>query len=202
MGYLFRSINVLNVLLAITVIFSAYHFVLPAVSKEPKVSLLSIKTVQPQEEGKKAEHGSAAPLIDYTLIADQNLFHPDRKIPVDKPAEKPLPKPEFVLYGTVVTDGMSLAYIDDKLSPISTPGRGKRVRVLKKGDSLSGFTLRDVGSDMVVMARGTELVTVNLMDAKERGGGSAPAEGAKAPTPPVPGTPGIQTPAAQRRRLR
>jgi len=168
---LLRSINVLNILLAAALIAAAQFIVLPLAGLEPKISLPAVKAVSAKhEEEKKAGHEPAAPPIDYTLIADQNLFHPERKIPTDKPSdkEKPLPKAEFVLYGTVIDGDMSLAYVDDKQSPISTPGRGKRLRVLKKGDSLSGYILKDIMPDRIVMARGEDVITVDLMNPKAK----------------------------------
>lgn len=173
MEYFLRSINVLNLLLAAAVIAAVHFIVFPLAGVKPKITLPAVRLSPAGEEGKKTEHETTARPGDYALIADQNLFSPDRKLTAEKPSEKekqPQAKPEFVLYGTVITDGMSLAYVDDKKSPVSTPGRGKRVRVLRKGDVLSGFTLKEIDTDRILMARGDEVITVYLMDrgAKDR----------------------------------
>lgn len=100
---------------------------------------------------------------DYTLIAENNIFHPERKIPPEKKAEAPpLPKPDIVLYGTLITDDVSLAYLEDLKAPRSTQGRGKRQLTLKKGDIISGFVLKDIEADKIVMSRGEERITVNV----------------------------------------
>jgi hypothetical protein len=105
---------------------------------------------------------------EYMVIAGENTFHPDRIMPVEKVEKKeekaapPLPKPEIVLYGTLISDDLSLAYIEDVSSPITSPGRGKRVRVIKKGADIGGFILKEIKSDMIVLVRGEEIMTVNL----------------------------------------
>jgi len=107
---------------------------------------------------------------DYSVIAEQNLFHPDRKIPVETAAEAPLPTPDFVLYGTLLTEDMKVAYMEDKKSPQNTPGRPNRQSVLHQGESLSGFVVKEIDKDSVTMVRGDETVVVNLEDpeGKER----------------------------------
>jgi hypothetical protein len=103
-------------------------------------------------------------ITEYAKIADENLFHPERKIPTEKKEEQPLPKPEFVLYGTLISDELSLAYLEDVKAPRSSPGRGKRQVALKKGDSMSGFTLKEIEADKIVMLRGEEKIVVNISD--------------------------------------
>lgn len=103
-------------------------------------------------------------ITEYTKVSEENLFHPERKIPVEKKEEKPLPKPEFVLYGTLITDTISLAYLEDLKVPRSTVGRGKRQISMKKGDTLSGFTLKEIEADKIVMVRGEEKMVVSLND--------------------------------------
>jgi hypothetical protein len=102
--------------------------------------------------------------FEYTIIAEQNIFHPERRIPPEKKEEKPLPKPDFVLYGTLITDDARYAYMDDKKATRTTPGRGKRQTALKVGDSLSGFVVKEVDPEQVVMVRGEEKVVVKVID--------------------------------------
>ena len=183
-----RHINVLNMLLfAMAVVFGAY--ILPP--------LLNVKVVYtppaPKKilEGKEEKPAVAQPLsaMEYTVIAEQNVFNPERKIPKEKKDEKPLPKPEFVLYGTLITDDTSVAFLDDLKAPYTSPGRGKRQKTLRIGNTMSGFTLREVYPDRVVMVRGEDRVELRVIDAshaktREAGG----AGGAVAAAQTTPGT--------------
>jgi len=102
--------------------------------------------------------------VDYMIISEENLFHPERKIPVEKKVEQPLPKPEFVLYGTLVSENISIAYLEDLKAPRNTPGRGKRIIPLRKGQTLSGFKLEEIETDRIVMTRGEEKIIVPIND--------------------------------------
>jgi len=77
------------------------------------------------------------PVTDDAVIREKNLFHPERKIPPEQQPEKVTPKPDAFLYGTLIADDASYAFIEDKKAPYSTPGRGKRQTILKKGDHLT-----------------------------------------------------------------
>jgi hypothetical protein len=168
--YLLRNITLLNIILAAAVFFFADYMVLPFFNMGIRVALPVASRVTPGEAAsaqKPAGAKSPSP-ADYLIIADQNLFHPERKIPVSTVAAAPLPKPDFVLYGTLVSgDGdLGVAYMEDKKSPRSTPGRGKRQSALRVGDSLSGFTLKEIGKDSVTMQRGQEKMVVMLDDSQ------------------------------------
>jgi hypothetical protein len=126
-----------------------------------KYTLPAVKKIFEQKE-EEAEHIQTPSIAEYTMIAEENLFHPERKIPVEKKEEKPLPKPEIVLYGTLITDDISLAYLEDLKAPYSTPGRGKRQTALRKGDTMSGFILKEIEDEKIVMVRGEEKMTVYL----------------------------------------
>lgn len=130
----------------------------PQVRYNPPVAKLPIP-----EEDKESDTAAVSPsLSDYMIIAEQNLFHPDRKIPVEKKEAQQMPKPELILYGTLVTDGMSVAYVEDKKNPKTSPGRGKRQNVMKKGDSVGGFILKEIEADRIVLSRGEEAMVVHL----------------------------------------
>jgi len=119
----------------------------------------------------KAPASETLPVLsDYVVIAEKNLFHPERTIPVEKKEKKPLPKPDFVLYGTLINSDTNKAFMDDLKAPYSTPGRGKRQRILRQGDSLSGFKLKEVLEDRVVMTRAGESIEVRLDDQKGQRG--------------------------------
>lgn len=164
--YILGSINLINIILAAVLIIFANYIVLPLLNVSVKFSPSTVKkSAAENDEDKKppADEKSPSP-ADYIIIAEQNLFHPERKIPVDKKDAQPLPKPDFVLYGTLITGDINIAYMEDKKAPQSTPGRGKRQIPLKQGDSMSGFSLKEIGPDSVVMTRGVEVMTVLLND--------------------------------------
>src|SRR4030042_6877501 len=133
---LLKNINVLNIILLVAAILLADYVVLPLLNVQVKYIPTIPKKISSEKEGKPAQSQTANP-ADYTIIADQNLFHPERKIPTEKKDENSLPKPEFVLYGTLITDNISLAYLEDLKAPFSSPGRGNRQTALRRGDTLS-----------------------------------------------------------------
>lgn len=104
--------------------------------------------------------------VEYNIIPDENLFHPERKIPVIKKVEQPLPKPELILYGTLITNDTRVAYVEDKKAPVNTPGRGKRQVPLKIGDVVSGFIVKEINPDKIVMYRGEEKLVVTIYESK------------------------------------
>jgi len=107
-------------------------------------------------------------VLDYALISDQNIFHPERKIPPEKKEEKAIPKPDVILYGTVTADQMSVAFVEDKKAPRTTQGRGKRQIALHKGEQLSGYTLKEITANSIVLIKGEEKMVVLLEEGDKR----------------------------------
>jgi len=161
--YALRNINLINIILIAALILIGNYTVLPIFNLSFKYKLPAVKKIKVDQNEKPVESQIPSP-TDYALIAEENLFHPDRKIPVEKKDEKLLPKPDFVLYGTIITDDLSLAYLEDLKAPRSTPGRGKRQTTLKIGNTLSGFTLKEIETDKVAMVRGDERIIIPLND--------------------------------------
>lgn len=129
-----------------------------------RVNVLSTpKKILTPKEKEPTESQIPSP-TDYMIVGEQNLFHPDRKIPPEKKEEQAMPRPEFVLYGTLISDDISLAYLEDLKAPRTTPGRGKRQTSLKKGDTMSGYTLNDIEADKIVMAKGDDKIVVYVID--------------------------------------
>jgi hypothetical protein len=199
-----KNVNLLNcILLAFCLIF-AYTFLFPQSEGKISTDLPPSKKKpidQSQNEPPKAQTPSP---MDYVVIADENLFHPERKIPPEKKEEAALPKPEFILYGTLITPELKMAYMEDKKAPVTTSGRGKRQSAIKVGESLSGFTLKEVDASKVVLTRGEETMTVLLDDSKspkarESAGaapGTQPSPAAGQPLPrPTHAGPGLMPPA-------
>lgn len=163
---LLRNMNVINLVLAGLIALSLVYVARPFLRTDYSYPLPRIQRAATEEPiaPQEAEPEKGPSPADYALVAEQNLFHPERKIPVEKKAEAPLPKPDFILYGTLITENVSIAYMEDLKAPVTTPGRGKRQSSLAAGDSLSGFVLKKVEADRVTMARGEEVIIVMLDD--------------------------------------
>ncbi len=188
--YLVKSLNVLNLLLVAAVLVLALYVLFPLMNKNVAYQPPAVKA-EPSVVQEESNTNQSPAASDYIVVAEQNVFHPDRKIPPEGKDEKALPKPEILLYGTVLTDTMRIAYIEDKKSPQTTPGRGNRQVVLKQGDQVSGFILRDVEKDRIVLVKGEEQMVVYLSDAKKTRTQVAPTQGAGAAGRP-PASPGPQ----------
>ena len=193
---LLRSFNVLNILLIAVLLFVLQYLLLPMATVDVGYAPAALKkAAEAEQQAAGAAQAPQAPsLMEYTVIAEQNLFHPERRIPPEKTEAPPLPKPEFVLYGTMISDELTLAYMEDQKAPQSTAGRGKRQTPVKKGESLSGFVLKEVGPEKVVMVRGEEQMDVYLNDTarpKKREGmvGTAPSAPAAVTGTPPPAVP-------------
>jgi hypothetical protein len=160
-NYLFRNLTLLNLILAAVMMILSAAVILPTYRTSGLYSPPSVNKSAISDKEHPSEATVPSP-SDFLIIADNNLFHPDRKIPPEKKTEeeKLLPKPDLVLYGTLITGNTSIAYLEDLKDPRNTPGRGKRQIALKKGDLLSGFTLTEIHPDEVVLTRGKETMTV------------------------------------------
>ena len=184
MKYLLQSVNVLNGLLAAAVVTVAYFTVLPFLNLDTQMSLPAAKETAERSGEKSVLPQNYSP-ADYAVISEQNLFHPERKIPPEKKDETAIPRPDVVLYGTLITDDMSMAFVEDKKAPYSTPGRGKRQVSLKKGDNLNGYILREVETNRIVLVKGEDKIVVMLNEGEKRKAGAAPAPQATSTMPSV-----------------
>lgn len=203
--YLLSNINSVNVLLAGILIVVAYFTFFPGSSVTVKYKKpVTKKNAAAQKPGevKRGHHDEKNPFpTDYMVIAEENLFHPDRKIPEQKQDQKeaaPLPKPDFVLDGTLITDDLKMAFMEDKKAPVNTPGRPNRQTPLRIGESLSGYILKEIDKDQVVMQRGEEKMVVALEGpekGKTRHYSQTTANDQKPkPVTPRPGTSGVTRP--------
>jgi hypothetical protein len=190
-----RNINLLNCILLALCLILAYGFLYPQSEGKYSVDLPTAKKKSLEKTQNESPKPQTPSPMDYVVIADENLFHPERRIPPEKKEEAALPKPDFILYGTLITPELKMAYMEDKKAPVTTPGRGKRQSAIKIGESLSGFTLKEVDATKVVLARGEETMTVLLDDSrapKTRDAAGATPGG----QPQVPGVPGTSQPSA------
>ncbi len=193
--FLMKNVNVLNCLLTLAVSAAAYQVTVPFLNVKTRVSLPAIVKVKAAMPATKPTPASLPnpTLADYMPVSEQNLFHPERRIPPEKKEEAAVPKPELILYGTMIADNLSIAYVEDKKAPYSTPGRGQRQKQLKKGDQVSGYTLRDVEPNRIVLVKGQEKLVVMLDNKDKKRSGEAQAPGPattpSAAAPPRPGLP-------------
>lgn len=185
--WLIGNLTLLNVLLAVlllcTVLYAVWPFFGPAVDAAPAA------VTEPAPA--PAEAASAAPVrspMDFATVSEQNLFHPERRLPQNG-KDKELPRPDVVLYGTLITGETSIAYVEDRKSPQSSPGRGKRQVALKKGGQLSGYVLQEVYAERIVLVKGDDRMIVGLSDDRSKrkaAATAAPAAPAVAPSAQAP----------------
>ncbi|PKN19141.1 MAG: hypothetical protein CVU71_10220 [Deltaproteobacteria bacterium HGW-Deltaproteobacteria-6] len=162
-----RNLTVGNGFLFAAAVSSAYLIVLPFMNMDIRVPALRLNQAILSNNTQKTEWINPSP-ADYALIAEQNLFHPERKIPPEKTAEKAVPRPEVVLYGTLIFNDVSVAYIEDKKAPKTTPGRGKRQIAAEKGYNMNGYILQQINPDSIVFVKGDDRMMVRLEDGEKR----------------------------------
>jgi hypothetical protein len=200
--YLSKNINILNILLFITFAMFLNYLILPFFKIHFQYSPQTGKKALTNIEGTISERPIPS-LSDYVVVAEENLFHPERKIPPEKKEEPPpLPKPDVVLYGTIVTDEIHLAYLEDLKSPRNTPGRGRRQLTMREGDILSGFIIKKIEADKIKMVRGQEEMVVSIHDHKEAKTRGTPPPDQQATAPQQPPQPQAAKPKTEPNRSR
>lgn len=212
MKKLLGHINVVNLLLVAALVFSLnYNFgpPVPAQVIKPNAAQKANGLFQ-NSQGGFTNDAAADPLVSYAIIAEQNLFNPERKIPVPKVVLPPPPKPELVLHGTLIMGDRSVAYISEKNNapgfagapqaqrlpyrrgpqplysgPQRQPsGAADKAKAYKKGDSIDGFILTSIEPDRVLLVRGNESMEVFLSQpVTDLQGMNAPAQRGFAPRP-------------------
>jgi hypothetical protein len=180
--YFFLSMNVLNGLLAAAVVAVVFYAVIPFLNPAAVSLPAAMETAAGSMEKAAAPQRSSP--TDYAMISEQNLFHPERKIPPEKQQDKVLPKPDLFLYGTLITDKTSYAFVEDRKAPYSTAGRGKRQLTLKKGESLGGYIVSEIETNRIVLVKGEERLVISLDDKEKRRAGEAPVSPATAGSAP------------------
>jgi hypothetical protein len=166
--HIFRNITLLNALLITLIVFMALYALLPLHNVNIKYAPPFQKKTLEVREVTEAGHVPLS-ISDYAIVPEENLFHPGRKIPPEKEAgPPPLPKPDVLLYGTLITGDTAVALVEDMKSPVNTPGRGQRQIRMKEGDIMSGFVLKDIEPDKIVMVRGEEQLIVPVMNSQKR----------------------------------
>jgi hypothetical protein len=166
--FLFKNITLLNLLLIAVITMIANYAMMPYLNIQIRSALPARKKTIDQKRTDPSEFFRPSS-SDYIVVSEENLFHPERKIPPEKKEEPPeLPKPDLVLYGTLVSDVARVAYVEDLKAPQTTPGRGKRQTVLKVGDTVSGFIVKEVDTDKIIMVRGETRMVVPVSAPRKR----------------------------------
>jgi|Deesub1362A_J573_1020465.scaffolds.fasta_scaffold00162_5 hypothetical protein len=163
--FLLRNINIINIILILGLITFLIVFVIPSYKADiTTISTTKNKTILKDDRIKEPVKRESPQPTEYTIIAEKNLFHPERRLVISKGGGQPSHKPEFVLYGTLLAGNVKVAYMEDVKSPLTTRGRGKRQRALHIGEELSGYVLSEIYNDRVVMVKGDERIEVGLLD--------------------------------------
>lgn len=183
---LLHSFNVLNLSLAAAILLAAGVILFLHVASDAGISSAgNPETARVPAAQDPAGAGNPG-MQNYAVVAEKNLFHPERRIPVEA-RDEAQQKPEVILYGTLITENVKIAYIEDKKSPYSTPGRGPRQQALKKGDKLSGYTLQEVEADRITLVKGDDRIVIRLESPDKRKSGEATAK-------PATGRPSVDRP--------
>jgi hypothetical protein len=165
--YLINSLNVLNLSLLVAAGVFFFYFLNPLLSASLSVNVPSPKEISPGMSV-SADEATKPSLSDYAVIGEQNLFHPNRVITTEKKADPIVPKSELVLYGTLITDGLKIAFLQDKKAAPTTPGRGARQIAVKEGENVGGYTLKQITEKMIFLVNGEEQMTLYLDELKDR----------------------------------
>lgn len=176
-----RNINVLNVLLLAAAVILFFVFDYPLLGGQASVvmQVQAKEATAPMQSEEKGAPESSASYADFISIAEKNMFHPEREMP--KAEKAAVPRPELILYGTLITDDVSIAYVEDKKSPYSSPGRGKRQTALRIGGSIGGYVLREIEANRIVLVRGEDKLVVRLDDDTEKRKGTEAAGASQTP---------------------
>lgn len=165
-----KNINVTNIILTLALILFIFMVVLPSYRTDVTTPTFTATNESGHEHTRIEEspEKEVPQPADYSVIAEENLFHPDRKLVVSKKDSQPIQNPNFVLYGTLIAGDVKVAYIEDTRSLYSTTGRGRRQRALHIGEELSGYILSEIYNEKVVMVRGEERIEVRVAESSKQ----------------------------------
>lgn len=185
--YILQSFNVLNLLLLAAAVGCYLLFLAPLLATPTSADVPQPRDTAPALPADRDAEAKAPP-TDYALLAEQNLFHPDRTLPEGKkPPASPQPRPELVLHGTMITGELKIAYLTDKKGAQKAPGRSAPHIIVKEGDNVSGYTLKQITENMILLVNGEEQITLYLDEIKDRKGEiTGPARAPSQPTAPPP----------------
>ncbi len=106
----------------------------------------------------------------YILIAEKNIFNPERKdfpiitSPMADPSKRPLMRPKIILYGVTLAGDYQSASIANLGRPIQ---KGEReIMTLKLGDRIGEYQLTKILPDRIMMEAPEDTFEVLLYDPK------------------------------------
>ena len=102
----------------------------------------------------------------FVVIAEKNIFHPDRKEFLTLTAEQPkaTPRPQIQLYGVMITDDVQTASIANPTKPL--PKGEREIKTIKIGDRVGDYKLTQILSDRVTLEAPGDTYEVLLYDPK------------------------------------
>jgi len=98
---------------------------------------------------------------------EKNLFHPERKQVKRVAMISADHHPQIVLYGTFISPGLQMAYLEDAGNPRMTGSQESRQQALKKGEMISGFVLKEIYPEKVLLVRGSDRIFIQLSQEKK-----------------------------------
>jgi hypothetical protein len=176
-----RLLPLLNVVLAVSALGLALAVAREFVRPSPRAASppRPVAPTPPPSPPAAVTGSPPAAAGGWGIIASRNLFSPSRsETPVTAAPGTAPTQPRPHLYGVVVRDQDSVAYLEDPLT--------RRVSAYRVGDTVAGATVESIAPDQVVLGRGEGQLRVRLHDpTKPR----APVPGAPAPTAAPAGAP-------------
>ena len=102
------------------------------------------------------------------LVAEKNIFHPERKefpiLMADQQGKKPIGRPQIILYGVTISGDYQAAAI---ASPSSPPKKRERELItLKVGDQVGEYKLAKILPDRITMEAPEDTFEVLLYDSR------------------------------------
>jgi|Deesub1362B_J571_1020462.scaffolds.fasta_scaffold00080_29 hypothetical protein len=153
-----KHLNILNILLFVVLLsLVSYTYTRFVSASNVEFNLDQTRTKKSNTIKNLTSETKLPPMSEYVVINEKNLFHPDRK-PLNKKIYTGTGegKPEIILYGTVIDGKNRIAFIEDKQKPFSTAGRGIRQRAVKIGDIISGYRVKEIKEDSIVLVSADE----------------------------------------------
>ncbi len=153
-----KHLNILNILLFVVLLsLVSYTYTRFVSASNVEFNLDQTRTEKSNTNKKLTPETKLPPMSEYVVINEKNLFHPDRK-PLNKKTSAGTAegKPEIILYGTIIDGKNRIAFIEDKKKPFSTAGRGIRQRAVKVGDIVSGYRVKEIREDSIVLVSADE----------------------------------------------
>jgi hypothetical protein len=109
----------------------------------------------------------SAPIPSYNLIAQRNIFNPERKdFPVtgSGTSTKPVARPQVVLYGVTIAGDYQSASVVNPGRPLK---KGEREQMtIRPGERIGEYKLAKISSDRIMLEAGEDSFEVLLYDPK------------------------------------